>query len=322
MNKRKIKINFADHWSCLDPEKDKFAQLLRKHFDVELSDTPEYLIDGGYGHDHLKYNCIKIALICENVVPDFNFFDYAVGFDYLEFGDRYLRVPLYDFNEEYYDLAKRNEPPPREALLNRKFCSFVVSNGGGADPVREEFFHRLSKYKQVDSGGRYLNNVGGPVPDKNAFCRQYKFNIAFENSSSPGYTTEKIMQPLTYFTIPIYFGNPLIEREFVPDCMVRVHGMDDIDRAIDEIIQLDKNDDEYIRRATIPCQVNPVDYYDKQLEEFLVHIVEQPYEQARRLNRYGYQAGLHKRQRRFARMDRILAGPVKFLGKCKRWVGL
>ena len=65
----------------------------------------------------------------------------------------------------------------------QKFCSMVVSNAQVSNPIRERFFRLLSEYKQVDSGGRLWNNVGGPVADKQKFISGCKFNIAFENSA-------------------------------------------------------------------------------------------------------------------------------------------
>ena len=314
---KRIKVKFVDQWYGHKPEKDKFFQLLCKHYDVELSNTPDYLFDGGLGHEHLKYDCIKILSVGENLVADFNNFDYAVGFDHFEFMDRYVRVPLYFFSDEFAQLSERHRIPPKESLVKRKFCSYVVSNGRGADPLRETFFHRLSKYKRVDSGGRFMNNVGGPVPDKNEFCRQYKFNIASENSCSPGYTTEKVMQPLTYFSIPIYYGNPMVDRDFDLGCMVHVAGPDDVERAVTEIIRLDKDDDEYIRRATAPCLVQPIDYYEKLLERFLVHIIDQPLSDARRLNIYGFQPTLRARVARLYKLEDALRYPVRLLRKLK-----
>lgn len=251
------------------------------------------------------------------MVPDFNSFDYAVGFDHLEFMDRYVRVPLWFFNEAFAALSRRQNPPTREFLLNRKFCSYVVSNGGRADPLRERFFHRLSQYKRVDSGGRFMNNVGGPVSDKETFCRQYKFNVAFENSSSPGYTTEKIVQPLSCFSVPIYFGDSLVEEDFDGGCMVRVKGPEDVERAIDEIIQLDQNGDEYIRKVVSPCLVRPFDHYEKVLEAFLVHIFEQPLLEARRLNRFGFQPVVRNRLRRLYKIEDSLRYLVRPLRKLK-----
>lgn len=247
-------------------------------------------------------------------MPDFNHYDYAIGFDRISFGDRYLRMPLYAFYREYQKLENRVAPDAKE-LLNRGFCSFVVSNSALADPLRTSFFHKLSKYRKVDSGGRYLNNVGGPVPDKLEFCRKYKFNIAFENSVSPGYVTEKVMQPLTWFSMPIYYGDPFVEDEFSAQSMVRVRDADDVDRAIEEIIRLDKNDDEYLARVTAPCLARPYGSYEAALEKFLTDIVDRPVEEARRLNRYGCQVGRRARQLKLEEMARKLHAPVLWLRK-------
>ncbi|MCS2839143.1 hypothetical protein ACMSE3_07700 [Bacteroides thetaiotaomicron] len=62
----------------------------------------------------------------------------AIGFDIMEFNDRYLRLPLYVF----YGIEELATPKFLEigAVLNRNFCSFVVSNAGGS-PERNRFFH-------------------------------------------------------------------------------------------------------------------------------------------------------------------------------------
>ena len=314
---RKIRIKFVDVGPGFIPERNLCYRLLKRHYDLELSDTPDYLFCGGLGHAHLRYETlVKIAMIGENVVPDFNCFDYAFGFDHLSFGDRYLRLPLYVRYGEYAALADRT-PPQREDLLNRSFCSFVVSNARQADPLRTHFFEELSKYKRVDSGGRYLNNIGGPVADKAAFCRRYKFNIAFENSVSPGYVTEKIMQPLSWFSLPIYYGDPLIESEFNPTSFVRVKDAADVARAIDEIIRLDRNDDEYLARLTAPCLAKPHGAYEAAFEKFLVDIVERPLSAAKRLNSYGYQPSLRQHFRRLEKLASGLRLPLKLAAKLR-----
>lgn len=318
MSRKRIKLGFADKWVGFKPEEDAYYKLLAKHYDIELSDSPDYLICCHTGHSHLKYDCVKILDEGENIVPDFNQYDYAVGFDHLDFGDRYLRVPLYVFFKGYRGLANRQAPPPDDVLLDRKFCSFVVSNGNMVDPIRDRFFRELSKYKRVDSGGRHLNNIGSPVPDKLDFCRGYKFNIAFENCDSPGYTTEKVMQPLSVFSVPIYWGNPLVERDFLPDCMVRVKDEDDIARAIEEIIRLDRDDAAYLARAKAPCLVTPPGEYERRLEAFLCHIIDQPLEQARRLNRYGFQNALRGRQKHLAALDDTFKAPFRLAWKILR----
>jgi alpha-1,4-fucosyltransferase len=44
---------------------------------------------------------------------------------------------------------------------------------------------------------------------------KYKFHLAFENSESESYVTEKYYLALSSATIPIYFGAPNIE-QFYP----------------------------------------------------------------------------------------------------------
>jgi hypothetical protein len=88
--------------------------------------------------------------------------------------DRHLRFPLYLLYKGYDQLTYKQID--KKTVLNRKFCNFVYSNVSWADPFRDKFFHELSKYKSIDSGGRHLNNIGGPVPDKMTFIKDYKFS--------------------------------------------------------------------------------------------------------------------------------------------------
>lgn len=309
---KRIKLKFLDCWGGHKPENDLYYRVLSKLYDIELSDEPDYVIDEGLGHAHLeaRYDgCVKLVSVGENVFPDFNCFDYAVGFDSAEFGDRYLRQPLFTFYDEFAKLRDRaSSRPTPEELLNREFCSYVVSNGGRGDPLRTEFFHRLSKYKKVNSGGAHLNNVGGRVADKAAFCARHKFNIAFENSVSPGYTTEKVMQPLTVHSVPIYYGNPTVEEDFDEACMVRVRSRDDVERAVEEIVYLDTHDEAYLAKATSPCLTHPVEWHEARLVKFLRTIFDPPKEEARRLVRYGMQPYYRGKLRSLHRLDDLVKG--------------
>lgn len=313
-----IKIKFVDIAQGVHAEEQLYYRLLEKHFEICLSDTPEYVFSCGLGTHHMKYdNAVKILRLGENNAPDFNLFDYATGFDSLQFGDRYLRVPLFAYwTSEFYPLVLRvTATLPDSALLNRKFCSFVVSNANYADPIREKFFKRLSQYKKVDSGGRYMNNIGGPVKDKLDFCRGYKFNIAFENSAYPGYTTEKIMEAYAAESVPIYFGNPTIETDFRLESMVRVKDESDIERAVEEIIRLDNDDAAYLAKCHERCFAVPDPLvYERELEAFLVHIFEQPLDKARRRAQYGYQKVMRDHMRKLMTIDRWLCKAKETFG--------
>jgi len=74
------------------------------------------------------------------------------------------------------------------------------------------------------------------------FLKRYKFNIAFENASLPGYTTEKIVEPMAARCLPIYWGNPLIEREFNPKSFLNYFDFRDDDALIEKIIEFDESD--------------------------------------------------------------------------------
>ena len=214
---QKIKVNFADFYASFKKTDNDFYNILSKHFDVEISEEPDYLFYSCMGFEHLKYDCIKIFYTGECETPDFNLCDYAIGFDYMDFGDRYLRFPLYrlfSYRNELLNIENQNDDTGRT-----EFCSFVVSNDLGTTR-RKEMFELLSTYKRVDSGGRYLNNVGGAVKDKFSFDKKHKFSIVFENCIYPGYTTEKIMQAFVAGTIPIYSGDPMIAREFNTNAFV------------------------------------------------------------------------------------------------------
>ena len=83
---KQIKLNFVDFSHDFSVYKDYFFRLLSKNYEVVLDSTrPDYLLYSCYGHEHLRYDCVRIFYTAENLRPDFNLCDYALGFDYLQF---------------------------------------------------------------------------------------------------------------------------------------------------------------------------------------------------------------------------------------------
>ena len=292
---KQIKIYFEDFWEGFNAENNFITNPLRAEYDVLIDKNPDYLFFSVYGYNHLKYrNCVKIFYSAENIEPDFNLCDYAIAFQHLNAGDRYLRHPLYvdsGFNKIENKHFETNE------VLNRKFCNFVYSNSKWADPIRELFFNKLSKYKKVDSGGRYLNNIGGPVANKIDFIKNYKFTIAFENSSLSGYTTEKLVEPMIVNSIPIYWGNPDIHMDFNKESIVFINDYCTLDEAIEEVIRLDKDDKAYIEKLSKPWHIGET-YSDRQLKllSFLKNIFEQEIDKAKRTTVYGFVRTYRRKQ--------------------------
>ena len=275
-----------------DDGQDLLLRVLSEKFDVKIIDEGYELILGTTqtSEELLKSEGIKLFYTGENIAPDFNLYDYAIGFDYLEFGDRYLRLPLYCLYPEYDSLLSHANQNSDEKRLNRKFCSMVISNVHCASPIRLKFFEELSKYKRVDSAGKYLNNMGGAyLEDKQAFISQYKFNVAFENSSVPGYTTEKLRQAMAADTLPIYWGNPLVNRDFNPNSFVNLQDFRSIKECVDYIVYLDQKDEKYLE-ILHEDKFNPEDNYKNYKERlwcFIDHILSQ--KNASRLSPYGWQ---------------------------------
>jgi alpha(1,3/1,4) fucosyltransferase len=246
-NERPLRIKFVDFWNDLNLESGYFSRLLKETCNFELSDDPEIIIFGCYGSEHLRYRCHKIFFASENVRPPRFGCDYSVGFDFSSH-EKHLRLPLYILYGDPLKLAGKSSPPPD--ATERRFCCFVVSNGKCKE--RNDFFDKLSQYKKVDSGGRFRNNVGGPIENKRSFIRQYKFTIAFENSSTPGYTTEKIFEPMLEGSIPIYWGNPRISEEFNTKSFVNVHDYPNLDAVVEVVKKIDRNHDVYCKMLQEP----------------------------------------------------------------------
>lgn len=293
MGKKTIKLRYVDSMSK-NYKEEILWKLLTDWYIIDEISEPDYIIHGGMGSSFVQYkDCVKIQIIGENIVPDFNVFDYAIGFDYIIFEDRYVRVPLYYFYDSYHKLLKKDNKLDMRAACNRKFCSFVVSNAKHADPTRDAFFETLSKYKRVDSAGRHLNNMGGTyLKDKLDFISKYKFNIAFENCSSVGYTTEKIMEPMAVNTIPIYWGNPRVGEDFNKNSFICLNDFETVEECIDYIKILDNDDNMYYEKLNTPCILDKKNDYYNELKLFFTNIFDQDKQEAKRVNKYGHQVVL------------------------------
>lgn len=312
------KINYTGFWTGFDPEDNLFTDILRKHFSVTISDDPDYLFCSVFSRGYV-YNekAIRIFYTGEYQVADFNMVDYAMGFDYMTFGDRYCRVPHYLLYKS--DLLKRaserggimDDPEYRD-----NFCSFVYSNVK-ADPVREEFFRKLNARKHVDSAGGFLNNMGYRATDKVRFESKYRFSIAFENSSYPGYITEKIIQAIAAGTIPIYYGDTEADKLMNPKAYININRFENMDEAIELILDIDNDRDRFMGmlREYPFIRRDILDEQKKECEEFLMHIFGQPIENAFRRNNTMWGKSYEVFFKRYAKMDETMRRTRNLFGK-------
>ncbi len=289
MTHKKIKFDgYYEPNGQLNREAKVILKLLEKHYEVELTEEPDYVFCRTGSREYYKYDGIRIFCTIEALCPDFNLCDYGIGFEYLSYGDRYLRLPNFYFYEEAVEKMLHKHENVVKNADERAFCSFVYSNNR-AEKMREDLFDALNQYKKVDSGGRYLNNLedGKPVEDKLIFEGKHKFSIACENASHPGYHTEKLVEAFAAGCVPIYWGDPKVTEVFNEKAFIDCSQYETIEEIVERISYVDTHKEAYLTMLSEPAMKDEWATKDglKELEDYLVHIFEQPLEKAYRRNR-------------------------------------
>ena len=268
-------------------------EFLDRHYNIEDSDDPDYVftyvpVGDAKGYDFSNYpNSVIIFDQRENVFPDMFMYDYVLSRDIdFNYGDRTCFIPfnllVLPYTRDKWNMMNEKHLNCNDELFDRKFCSFLVSNGNNATKRREDFFHMLSSYKKVDSGGSFLNNMDGFHPkDKVEFERGYKFVIAFDNGEN-GIIQEKLPLAFASQTIPIYYGNPSVTKIYNSKAFINCHEYDSFEDVIKKVIELDNNKELYMSMLREPALLNPKDQdtVEKEVEDFLVRIIETPKELA------------------------------------------
>lgn len=290
MNKLKKRVAIAD--MDADFAKD-VLRFVSDRYDFELTGDrdADYVFHSVGGYDVLKYPGVRIFLTGENVTPNFDVSDYAMAFEKLIFGDRYIWLPYIKFRKSYAALTASRMPV--DDILKQKtgFCAYVMSNTTNSADERIRIFDLLSAYKPVSSGGRWRNNVGGRVKDKLTFQSKHKFVIAFENSSHPGYLTEKFAEAAEANAVPIYWGDPTIGKLFNPKAFINCHNFQTLEKAVEEVKRIDQDEALYrqmLAEPWFPDGVEPECLRDETFAAFLSNIFDQDPKAAFRRNRGGW----------------------------------
>lgn len=150
---------------------------------------------------------------------------------------------------------------PIRTVVPPKFCCFIVSNGNSQPRVK--MFEKCSKYKRVDSYGKYKNNMGGPLhcgyytQDFLDVLSQYKFIICFENTKKGTYITEKIVNPYLAGIIPVYWGTDYAKSVLNMNSLLFLENDSDeeMERVLQKMIELDNDEAKYLEMANQPVFV-------------------------------------------------------------------
>jgi len=258
-------VDFAGHWGPWPSPIEFIRNTLKDDYDIQVTNSdfvgncfdsgvaPEFVICAIGRTGHTKYTCPKIFWPEEPWVPlDLETYQYALTFRIID-DPRHHRLPIYPL---FADVASLMQPRPFNEP--KEFCAVLLGHPYPNEMTpREEFFRRLCGYKKVHSAGHYLNNVGfaKTMQEKTDFVKNYKFVLAFESQSIPGFTTEKCFQPLVANTVPIYWGNPFIGRDFNTKRFINGMDYENLDKLFDRIVEVDSNPDLY--RAMLQEPVFP-----------------------------------------------------------------
>lgn len=126
-------------------------------------------------------------------------------------------------------------------ISNRNFCLFASRNK--MNSKKNTIINQLEKYKKIDYISDYdiKNSTCYYSNDLLNLFSKYKFIIVFENSITDGYITEKIFNVFASGSIPIYNGAPNITNFVNSESFILYKN------HIKDIIELDQNDDKYIK---------------------------------------------------------------------------
>lgn len=271
--KRKMKLvkyNWHNWYKDFKPsDLDYFlVDLFKDDPDIQLrlSDDPEFIFYGPYG-DYFSaasvdpFDIVKIFYAVEPVSPDFQFFDYCVGFEPDFVGKRYEYYPFFMcFLKDKYESLYRDEA---KSILDvkDKFCDFIFSHDGVEVP-RKHYFELLSSYKKVESAGSYLNNqtneetVSYMDSTKVEFQSKCKFSLCIQSTNIDWFFNEEIVDAFNAHSIPIFYGSDKIKEIFNPKRFIFIPDFNTDDELLEKIKEIDSNDELYLKILQEPVLLN------------------------------------------------------------------
>jgi hypothetical protein len=168
-----------------------------------------------------------------------------------------LFIPMIFCSFRFLENRTQNKMPSKDVCC-------VISNENGRE--RNYFLQQLEKKVKIDYAGSYKNNVP-KIEDQyhtQEFINKiadYKFIVTMENSRGETYITEKILHGFNAGIIPIYWGSPFVTDYFNENRFINVSDMNGIDKKIEEICELLKNEEKYMEMVKQPVSKNSLEWY-------------------------------------------------------------
>lgn len=250
---RGIAIGWVDWYPHWNPTSNFITDLLDltriPYYVVGDSHDADILFAGVYGDNFVAdwQNTYAFSVLCsgENVRPTFGIYDFSLSTDLYEYSGKNHRWPEY-----YSQLAFSSDGTFRSSadetslrLLYREkqdrdiLFSAVYNN---SCPHREHFISLLSQRYGAANVKTYGSTRIGRDCDKYEILGRSRFHLAFENSTFPGYTTEKLFQCLQMGAYGLYWGPTSVETEFDSRYYANIehyHSSDDLFKHIECIYE-------------------------------------------------------------------------------------
>ena len=135
-------------WQDFNPEINIVYKILKKHYKVEITDNPDYIIcsvfpdrNGNY-YPYCDYPQVRILYSGENYIPDFNLVDYAISSYPLSLFDRHFCFPvcLNNYGNHFDELWHKQRVFTENDLRNKTvFANFIFSHES-ENSLRSEIF--------------------------------------------------------------------------------------------------------------------------------------------------------------------------------------
>jgi hypothetical protein len=283
-NNTPVKVFFYNFWSGFIEKTDSmdatfFITLFEKVFDapIHITTSPDeasVLVESIFGNNTFLYYKKWTASFlftgesryCS--YPDVSHYDCVLGYEQTH--DRFVACPLYLLYlqsnpvilEELKSSYEKNASSP--PLPNAVSASVIITAAHGEERLR--FMDRLEQHMPLFYGGRYKNNVGGPVAGQynslamNEFYQRGKFAITMENSSRPYYITEKLVNGFRSGVVPVYWGSDHVCEFFNPKRFLHLKSTateEDISEMIERMMTM--TDDEYMSMIREPIMMRSME---------------------------------------------------------------
>lgn len=251
------KIAFLDFWDNFDMNNNFLLYLFKEINNNIIVTHPrdaDMIIFSCFGQDNRKYsNKIKLFFTGENKRPDYNNCNYSISFDFDDYSNRNIRIPLWYYYIDWFNKGSYSNPnylipinyinnPNDNIYLSKektKFCSAVFSNPVG---TRVNMINVLNTYKNVDCYGKpHKLKIQDGEKYKLDIISNYKFSICFENSLFNGYYTEKLLHAKVAGNIPIYYSDKNMCEDFNHKSCLNLIDYNDMNELLEHIKEIDND---------------------------------------------------------------------------------